>query len=96
MSAYKAFVKNHLYMLTSPCADRFECPKKEEDKSFCSRSCADLTLYRKLLDTFSDCSLGGLDCVASVAVDQTHIDYNFGSTNGRTVKYTTPDSFDFN
>lgn len=96
MSAYAAFVKNHLYLLTSPCADRFECPKKEEDKSFCSRGCADLMLYRKLLDTYADFSIGGLDCVASVAVDHSSIDYSFGNSHGRTVRHTAPDSYDFN
>jgi len=60
MPNYLTHVTTNPFLLMSPCADKFGCPKQECNKNVCAISCCDLALYRKMLDTYGKYSMGGL------------------------------------
>lgn len=60
LTPYQQHVINNPYIFMSPCADKFYCSHRDDDKGYCSRGCTNLKLYHQVLDFYGQANLGGL------------------------------------
>lgn len=60
MTPYQQHVIDNPYLFTSPCAEKFNCSHREDNKHVCKVNCQDLSLYLQVLDFYGYSGLGGL------------------------------------
>lgn len=60
MQTYHKHLLDNPFIFMSPCAEKFNCSRREDNKSACRIGCRNISLYIQFLDFYGHSGLGGL------------------------------------